>query len=103
MRATMRHGGTRADRTLAHRPCPPVAPHAPPPPGAEGDTHEHEVAPAPNPRVLLELRRADALIYGMGSLYTSVVPSLILRGVGECVAATHVPKVRAAWAPECGA
>ncbi|PSC71096.1 maternal effect embryo arrest 18 [Micractinium conductrix] len=60
---------------------------------AEGDTHEHEVAPAPNPRVLTELQRADAVIYGMGSLYTSIFPSLILRGVGECIAATNVPKI----------
>jgi len=51
------------------------------------------VAPAPNPRVLTEMQRADAIIYGMGSLYTSIFPSLILRGVGECVAATNVPKV----------
>ena len=34
----------------------------------EGDTHEHEVAPAPNPRVLTELQRADAVIYGMGEV-----------------------------------
>jgi 2-phospho-L-lactate transferase/gluconeogenesis factor (CofD/UPF0052 family) len=60
---------------------------------AEGDTHEHEVAPAPNPRVLTELERADAIIYGMGSLYTSIAPSLILKGVGECIAAATVPKV----------
>ena len=51
-----------------------TAPHA-----AEGDTHEHEVAPAPNPRVLAEVRRADAVIFGMGSLYTSIFPSLILK------------------------
>ena len=61
---------------------------------AEGDTHEHEVAPAPNPRVLSELQRSDAVLYGMGSLYTSIIPSLILKGVGECIAATPVPKVR---------
>ena len=48
-------------------------------PPSEGDTHEHEVAPVPNPRVLTELQRADAVIYGMGSLYTSIFPSLILR------------------------
>lgn len=60
---------------------------------AEGDTHEHEVAPAPNPRVLAELERADAVIYGMGSLYTSIAPSLVLKGVGECIAAAAVPKI----------
>ncbi|EFN50692.1 hypothetical protein CHLNCDRAFT_8355, partial [Chlorella variabilis] len=67
--------------------CLPAAAHA------EGDTHEHEVAPAPNPRVLAELERADAVIYGMGSLYTSIAPSLVLKGVGECIAAAAVPKI----------
>lgn len=52
------------------------------------------MAPAPNPRVLSELGRADAVIYGMGSLYTSIAPALILQGVGECVAARSCPKVR---------
>jgi len=33
------------------------------------------------------------LIYGMGSLYTSIVPSLILEGVGEAIAARSGPKV----------
>ena len=60
---------------------------------AEGDRQEHEVAPAPNPRVVNEVRRADAIIYGMGSLFTSVCPSLALRGVGEAVAARSCPKI----------
>jgi len=32
----------------------------------------------------------------MGSLYTSIVPCLILGGVGECVAERDCPKVVAA-------
>ena len=60
---------------------------------AEGDRKEHEVAPAPNPRVISEIRRADAVIYGMGSLYTSVCPSLVLRGVGEAIASRKCPKI----------
>ena len=51
------------------------------------------MAPSPNPRVLAELSRADAILYGMGSLYTSIAPSLVLKGVGECIAAADVPKV----------
>ena len=62
---------------------------------SEGDTREHEVAPSPNPRVLAELQRADAVVFAMGSLYTSLAPSLVLRGVGECLAARECPKVRA--------
>lgn len=59
----------------------------------EGTHTEHEVAPDPNPRVLSELSRADAVVFGMGSLFTSIAPSLILRGVGEAVAARSVPKI----------
>ncbi len=40
---------------------------------------EHEVFPPPNPRLLTALDTADAIIYGMGSLYTSICPSLILK------------------------
>ena len=29
----------------------------------------------------------------MGSLYTSIVPSLILQGVGKCIAQRQCPKV----------
>ena len=43
--------------------------------------------------MLSELAGADAIIYGMGSLYTSIAPSLVLRGVGEAVAERRCPKV----------
>jgi hypothetical protein len=39
-----------------------------------------------NPRVLSALSEAQAIIYSIGSLYTSLVPSLILKGVGEAIA-----------------
>ena len=52
-----------------------------------------EVFPAPNPRVLAALGAAEGVVYGMGSLYTSIAPSLILEGVGEAVAAVRGPKV----------
>jgi len=51
----------------------------------EGDHLMHEVFPSVNPSVVEQLEKADALVYGMGSLYTSICPSLILRGVGEAV------------------
>ena len=60
---------------------------------SEGDGREHEVAPTANPRVLNELQRSDAVVYGMGSLYTSICPSLILKGVGEEIASRNCPKV----------
>lgn len=59
----------------------------------EGERQEHEVAPATNKRMLSDLLKADAIIYGMGSLYTSLCPSLVLKGVGEAVAGRGCPKV----------
>ena len=44
-----------------------------------GSRQEHEVFPAPNPAVLAEIAGADAVVYAMGSLYTSICPSLVLQ------------------------
>jgi 2-phospho-L-lactate transferase/gluconeogenesis factor (CofD/UPF0052 family) len=35
------------------------------------------------------IQGCDAVVYGMGSLYTSICPTLILEGVGEAIAARH--------------
>ncbi|KAK4152796.1 hypothetical protein C8A00DRAFT_34472 [Chaetomidium leptoderma] len=46
----------------------------------------HEIAPpAANPQVVDALARSDTVVYCIGSLYTSIVPSLVLRGVGEAI------------------
>ena len=45
-----------------------------------------EIQPPANPRVLEALRDSQAIIYSIGSLYTSIIPSIILRGVGEAIA-----------------
>ena len=47
-----------------------------------------EILPPANPRVLDAIRTSQALIYSIGSLYTSIVPSLVLRGVGEAIRTT---------------
>eukprot|EP00798_Chlamydomonas_sp_ICE-L_P029139 gene29139-32357_t len=60
---------------------------------SEGTGSEHEVFPKANPRSLHEIEHADAIIYGMGSLYTSICPSLCLNGMGEAIAARGVPKI----------
>ena len=60
---------------------------------SEGTHREHEVYPRVNPRVLETIGECEAVVYGMGSLYTSLCPSLVLGGVGEAVAARAVPKV----------
>lgn len=56
----------------------------------EGRDSEHEVHPVPNPAVLEELETCDAIVYGMGSLYTSICPSLVLEvsSAANCNAAT---------------
>lgn len=42
-----------------------------------------EIRPPANPRVLEALQDAQAIIYSIGSLYTSIIPAVILRGVGK--------------------
>ncbi|KAH7299120.1 hypothetical protein KP509_25G073700 [Ceratopteris richardii] len=46
----------------------------------------NKVFPAVNPTVLEHLSRVQAIVYGMGSLFTSICPSLVLHGVGEIIA-----------------
>ncbi|KAG6013985.1 hypothetical protein E4U41_004935, partial [Claviceps citrina] len=43
-----------------------------------------------NPRVLDALRTASTVIYSIGSLFTSLVPSLILGGVGDAIASPAI-------------
>lgn len=45
-----------------------------------------EIRLAANPAVLSALSSAQAVIYSIGSLYTSIVPSLVLKGIGEKIA-----------------
>ncbi|PSR91977.1 hypothetical protein BD289DRAFT_429745 [Coniella lustricola] len=46
----------------------------------------HEIWPVANPKVLAALDESDVVVYSIGSLYTSIIPSLILRGVGGAIA-----------------
>ena len=59
----------------------------------EDPTSLAPVYPKVNPTILRKVAECDGVVYGMGSLYTSIVPSLILEGVGESVAARDCPKV----------
>ncbi|CAG8532286.1 4262_t:CDS:2 [Cetraspora pellucida] len=45
-----------------------------------------EIFPSVNSKVLRSLSMKSALIYSIGSLYTSIMPCLILRGVGKAIA-----------------
>ncbi|KAL7548534.1 hypothetical protein ACHAWF_011820 [Thalassiosira exigua] len=53
----------------------------------------HEVSPEPNPQVLDAISNANCIVFGCGSLFTSVLPSLVLEGVGPAVARRDAPKV----------
>ncbi|XP_024992621.1 uncharacterized protein YNL011C isoform X2 [Cynara cardunculus var. scolymus] len=52
-----------------------------------------KVFPSVNPSVLEQLGNVDCIIYGMGSLFTSICPSLVLLGVGEIIASRSCAKV----------
>ena len=54
----------------------------------------HEMRPPPNPKALEAIRAGDAIIYSIGSLYTSIVPSLVLQGVGEAIARPSGPRLK---------
>jgi 2-phospho-L-lactate transferase/gluconeogenesis factor (CofD/UPF0052 family) len=49
-----------------------------------------EIRPAANPAVISSLDDASCIIYSIGSLYTSIIPCLILRDVGAAIAARSV-------------
>lgn len=49
-----------------------------------------EIRPAANPKVLESIDSASAVIYSIGSLYTSIIPCLILRDVGTKIASSNV-------------
>ncbi|EPE08193.1 hypothetical protein F503_00976 [Ophiostoma piceae UAMH 11346] len=52
----------------------------------------HEIRPQANPKTLAALRQAEAIIYSIGSLYTSIVPSLVLRGIGAAIEGSRQQK-----------
>ncbi|KAK6333431.1 hypothetical protein TWF718_011242 [Orbilia javanica] len=52
-----------------------------------------EIRPPANPKSLAAIRNAETLVYSIGSLYTSIIPCLILRGMGEAIAASCKHKV----------
>ncbi|KAL5715988.1 hypothetical protein ACHQM5_017735 [Ranunculus cassubicifolius] len=60
---------------------------------SEGRNLLHEVFPAVNPSVLEQLSKVDCIVYAMGSLFTSVCPSLVLLGIGEIISSRSCPKV----------
>lgn len=53
-----------------------------------------EMRPLPNPKALEAIDAAEAVIYSIGSLYTSIAPSLILQGIGASISRTGGPRFK---------
>src|SRR5215472_7027772 len=49
--------------------------------------------PEPLPQTLEAIARADVITIGPGSLFTSLVPNLLVRGVAEAIAGSHAVRV----------
>lgn len=53
-----------------------------------------EMRPPPNPKAIEAVSSAEAIIYSIGSLYTSIIPSLILQGVGHSITRLGGPRFK---------
>lgn len=49
----------------------------------------HEIWPVANQKVLAALEGSGTVVYSIGSLYTSIIPSVIVRGVGAALAGAN--------------
>ena len=47
-----------------------------------------EMLPPANPRALAAVRESQAIIFSIGSLYTSLIPSVVIRGMGKALRTT---------------
>ncbi len=47
----------------------------------------------PLAEALVAIRAADAVVLGPGSLYTSIIPNLLVKGIPEALAKTPAPKI----------
>ena len=64
----------------------------------EQDCRIHHVAliperPRATPAALKAIREADFILMGPGSLYTSVIPNLLVEGVAQAIAQSNAPKL----------
>jgi hypothetical protein len=53
----------------------------------------HEIFPEPNPLVLDAISNASCIVYGCGSLFTSLLPCLVLDGIGFAISCRNIKKV----------
>ena len=64
----------------------------------EQDCRIHHVSliperPRPTPAALEAIQDADLILLGPGSLYTSVIPNLLVEGVAQAIAQSDAPKI----------
>jgi len=52
-----------------------------------------EPFPKPNPQALSEIMNADLVVLGPGGLHTSIIPNLLVEGVGDALTKTQAKKV----------
>jgi uncharacterized cofD-like protein len=65
-------------------------------PGRSGQLDRVSLTPSdppPSPGVLDALMEADAIVLGPGSLYTSIVPNLLVAGVADAIAQSRAAKI----------
>ncbi|ORY88954.1 hypothetical protein BCR35DRAFT_288228 [Leucosporidium creatinivorum] len=58
------------------------------------NAYGNEIFPRANPQFIESLSSATTLIYSPGSLYTSIIPCLALRGVGEAIATSSTIRAK---------
>ncbi|KAI0771043.1 UPF0052-domain-containing protein [Trametes elegans] len=58
------------------------------------NAYGNEIHPAPNPDYLSSLSRYDVLVYSCGSLWTSIIPCLALKGVANGIARSRSFKAK---------
>ncbi|KAH0838708.1 UPF0052-domain-containing protein [Lanmaoa asiatica] len=54
----------------------------------------HEVHPTPNPEFIKTIGTSEALVYSCGSLWTSIIPCLALRGVAFAIARSSLLRAK---------
>lgn len=53
------------------------------------EVYSTPTAPKPNPEAIVALECADVILIGPGSLYTSIIPNLLVDGITEAIAQSH--------------
>ncbi|OSD05676.1 UPF0052-domain-containing protein [Trametes coccinea BRFM310] len=58
------------------------------------NAYGNEIHPSPNPDYISSLSRHDVLVYSCGSLWTSIIPCLALKGVANAIARSRSLKAK---------